>query len=54
MTADEREAVGINISQTHVDFMIGTPTMDVTGITVDGGRVEIMHNGMFVDALRFS
>ena len=51
MTAEEREAVGINSSQTHVDFMIGTPTMNVTGITVDGARVPIMKNGFFVDAL---
>ncbi len=51
MTADEREAVGINSSQTHVDFMIGTPTMDVTGITADGVRVPIMVQGRFVDAL---
>jgi aminopeptidase len=51
MTADEREAVGINSSQTHVDFMIGTPTMDVTGIMADGVRVPIMQQGHFVDAL---
>lgn len=52
MTAEERAAVGINISQTHVDFMIGTPTMEVIGITADGIRVPIMDQGMFVEALQ--
>ncbi len=51
MDADERDAAGINRSQIHSDFMIGTATMDVTGITADGVRVPIMVNGMFVNAL---
>lgn len=51
MTADEREVAGINSSQTHVDFMIGTAAMDVIGISAEGVRVPIMVQGMFVDAL---
>lgn len=48
----ELAALGVNQSETHVDFMVGTPTMDVTGITADGRRVPIMQAGKFVDAVR--
>lgn len=48
MTEDERAAIGINESDTHVDFMLGTPTMRVTGIRPDGSEVPIMVDGHFV------
>jgi len=48
----EYEAMGINESKVHVDFMIGTATMNVIGIRADGGEVLVMENGQFVaDAL---
>jgi aminopeptidase len=47
MTDEEKAAHGINLSETHVDFMIGTPTMNVTGIRSDGTLVPIMRHGMF-------
>jgi aminopeptidase len=50
MSAEERSAAGLNGSDTHKDFMIGTPTMDVTGIAADGSRVPVMAQGQFVDA----
>jgi hypothetical protein len=50
MTDEEKTAHGINLAETHVDFMIGTPTMEVTGIRSDGSRVPIMRQGMFSGA----
>ena len=52
MSREELAALGVNASETHVDFMVGTPTMDVTGITADGRRVPIMQTGKFVAAVR--
>ncbi len=34
-----------NESQIHIDFMIGSPEMTVTGITADGDRVPVLVNG---------
>jgi aminopeptidase len=34
-----------NESQIHIDFMIGTPEMTVTGITADGDRVPVLVRG---------
>jgi aminopeptidase len=34
-----------NESQIHIDFMIGSPDMTVTGITADGERVLVLVNG---------
>jgi aminopeptidase len=48
MSEEERVAAGLNDAETHVDFMIGTSTMDVTGICVDGSHVAIMKSGQFV------
>ena len=52
MSRAELAALGVNQAETHVDFMVGTPTMDVTGITADGRRVPIMQAGKFVAAVR--
>jgi len=51
MTEEELANAGVNESETHVDFMVGTPTMSITGITVAGEHVPIMVNGAFVDAM---
>ena len=45
MNADERKAAGINDSMIHVDFMIGTKDMSITGVTKDGKRVAIFRDG---------
>ena len=45
MTAEERKACGVNDSMIHVDFMIGTPDMDIVGVTRTGERVQIFKNG---------
>lgn len=45
MSEDELEAAGVNKSATHVDFMIGTADMNITGITADGQELPIFTNG---------
>jgi aminopeptidase len=35
----------VNESQIHIDFMIGSPEMTVTGITADGDRVPVLVQG---------
>ncbi|EYB69385.1 peptidase M29, aminopeptidase II [Deinococcus phoenicis] len=41
-------AAGGNDSLIHVDWMIGTPDMDVDGVTADGGREALMRGGEWV------
>lgn len=36
---------GVNDSSVHVDFMVGTDDLDVTGITADGDEVPVFRNG---------
>ena len=38
---------GVNVSSTHVDFMIGTDDIDIVGITPDGREVVIFQNGQW-------
>jgi aminopeptidase len=35
----------VNESEIHIDFMIGSPEMTVTGITADGERVPVLVRG---------
>jgi aminopeptidase len=51
LSAEELDALGLNSSETHIDLMIGTDTMQVIGIRADGSEVVIMENGMFVEAV---
>ena len=51
MSPEQREAIGLNESNAHEDFMIGTPTMNVYGIRADGSVVPVMNAGMFVDEI---
>lgn len=44
-STDERVAMGINDSATHVDFMIGTADTEITGKTKDGKTVQIFTKG---------
>jgi aminopeptidase len=48
LTDDERTAAGINVSQIHVDLMIGSPEVDVDGIGRDGSSVPILRAGEWV------
>ncbi|WP_125571274.1 aminopeptidase [Lacticaseibacillus songhuajiangensis] len=45
MSPEERERVGLNDADTHVDFMMGSAQMDIDGITQDGQLVPIFRNG---------
>jgi aminopeptidase len=40
---DQRDQV--NKSEIHIDFMIGSPELDVTGVTAAGERVPVLRNG---------
>jgi aminopeptidase len=42
---EEFTAAGGNVSLNHVDFMIGSPQMDIDGIKQDGSREPLMRNG---------
>ncbi|MCF6360585.1 MAG: aminopeptidase [Cyclobacteriaceae bacterium] len=39
---------GINVSNLHTDFMIGSPDVDVTGLTWNGKKTDIIIDGKFV------
>lgn len=45
MNEEELKAAGLNRSQTHVDFMIGSAAMNIDGIKADGTRVPIFRSG---------
>ncbi len=45
MSDDEFIAAGGNVSLNHVDFMIGSPHMDIDGIAEDGKREPVMRGG---------
>lgn len=45
MSEEELIAAGLNRSQTHVDFMVGSAEMNIDGIKADGTRVPVFRNG---------
>ena len=44
-SVEDFEKLGVNNSMIHVDFMIGSKDMSITGVTKDGKRVSIFENG---------
>ena len=44
-TQDEMKRMGVNDSMIHVDFMVGSRDLSITGITPSGERVEIFRGG---------
>ena len=48
MTEEELKERGVNFSMTHVDFMIGSPDLEITGTTHDGEEVAVFRDGNFV------
>lgn len=44
-------ALGANQAQTHLDVMIGTPTMQVNGLCADGRTIPIMAGGQFLESV---
>lgn len=45
LTEEEFQSAGGNTSLNHVDFMIGSPQMDIDGIKEDGAREPLMRQG---------
>lgn len=50
MSREELSARGINYSGIHVDFMIGTQDLSITGTTQSGAEVAVFENGAFSPA----
>lgn len=42
---EELEKIGVNNSVIHVDFMIGTSNLEITGINKNGETIQIFSNG---------
>ncbi|HSL29175.1 MAG TPA: aminopeptidase [Anaerolineales bacterium] len=51
LTEEEFNAAGGNTSLAHVDFMIGSPQIDIDGITEDGMREPVMRSGEWAFAV---
>ena len=47
LTDEELLKKGINVSKNHVDFMIGTPDLTITGETKEGKVIQIFDKGNF-------
>ncbi|WP_188397776.1 aminopeptidase [Sporomusa sp. GT1] len=47
MNPQQLEQAGVNDSMVHVDFMIGTPDLEITGITANGETISVFKNGNF-------
>lgn len=47
MTKEQLEKAGVNDSLMHVDFMIGSHDLEITGITAEGKEVPVFRNGNF-------
>ena len=45
MSKDQLKVKGINFSQAHVDFMVGSADMNIDGIKKDGTIVPVFRNG---------
>lgn len=48
LTKKQLSQLGANDSSEHVDFMIGTPDVNVYGITKDNNEIPIIVNGEFI------
>lgn len=47
LSTEERLARGLNHSKVHTDFMVGSPELEVDGITRDGDRIPILRDEMW-------
>ena len=48
LSQEQLAANGVNDSLIHVDFMIGTVDLEITGITAAGEKIPVFANGNFV------
>src|SRR3954470_10914653 len=44
---EEHASAGLNDSQTHIDFMIGSPEVEVDGVEAGGGTVPLLRDGVW-------
>lgn len=51
-TKEELIELGLNKSDNHVDFMIGTEDLSIIGITPEGEEVEIFKDGNFTEIFK--
>lgn len=49
MTEEERKKLGANKSSIHIDFMVGSDKLNITGLTFDGREVPVLINGEWAD-----
>lgn len=49
MSEEERLEHGANKSMIHIDFMVGSAELNITGVKKDGTRVPVLVNGEFVE-----
>lgn len=49
MSAADVQQAGLNDSLIHVDFMVGTKDLSITGIQKDGAEVPVFVNGDFAE-----
>ena len=47
MSEEQLKELGMNTSMTHVDFMVGTRDLQITGTTYSGKEVPVFVNGSF-------
>ena len=47
MSEEELKEAGLNDSLTHVDFMIGTADLEITGIRADGSEIPVFRRGVW-------
>ena len=47
MSEEELKERGMNRSMTHVDFMVGSEDLEITGITHDGREIPVFRSGNF-------
>jgi aminopeptidase len=43
----EQQALGVNQSSVHTDFMIGSPEVDVDGVTAEGKVVPLLRQNVW-------
>jgi aminopeptidase len=48
LSVEDAHAAGMNESDTHTDFMVGSPELEIDGITADGEAVPILRDGGWV------
>jgi aminopeptidase len=48
MSPDEQIAAGLNHSDVHVDFVVGSADLDVYGVTADGAEEPLLRRGEWV------